>query len=444
MVINCCGRNIIFDEITGVVPTDTCPTICLTVSDASELPDPPTGCEFAEVRTITLSDYYVALFQWDGASWVQLVRITGSFNAGEIDDVDYNLSGTWTATLNGNEVSGIGTYNFAPAVAFLDIVFTDGACSYEMERVESPVPLITMLFVDTTLLPFDPSDPVIWNGLAGDAQFTDVIITGTTQIDLYGFTGSNNVLSDSLGIFAFGTNILSLNDNASFITEVSAQTFFASSISSVSLPAAQIIGDEAFASSANFSQVGSAVITTIGTQAFSGTQMTEGTHLLCTSVGATAFSGAACATLNFPLLEEIENTTFDQMPNLTSASFAVCLVIGAEAFQDCSLLATINFPLVVSIENNAFSSTAVTSVSFPNCTTWNGTFIFSNCLGLIEVIAPLLTTMGTPADNGHFLNISGNTIDITVSSVLQTIDGGNPDGDLVYLAANNTANIIYV
>ena len=33
---------------------------------------------------------------------------------------------------------------------------------------------------------------------------------------------------------------------------------------------------------------------------------------------------------------------------------------------------------------------------------------------------------------------------ITVPTVLQTCDGGNPDGDLVYLSANNTATINYI
>jgi len=474
MAINCCGRNIIFDTITGVIPTDTCPSICLTVSDPSELPDPPTGCEFALLTGVTLEVWAKILYQWDGASWVAVARVTGSFAAGVIDTASVVLTGTWTVTINGDSYVN-GDYEFDPDLAYADIVFTEGACSYVMERVESPVPLLSLFMNDTTLLPFDPTVAANWNGFAGGTQFTDVIVTGTSQVELFGFVTENTIFQDGLGILQYGTNVLTITDHQGFITEISDQTFIASSILGVSFPALQIVGIQAFNSCPSFSSCGSAVITTIGAQAFTGTQMSEGTHLLCTYVGGQAFSGTACVTLNFPLLEEIEVATFDQMASLTSADFAACLIIGPQGFAQCPLLDTVNFPLAHTMGSDAFScdlavqgalltasfpeilvcgteafrNQGLTNISLPKCTTWlpnTGlpSSIFHDCTNLIEVYAPLLTAMGDAGENDCFQNISGNTIDITVSSVLQTIDGGNPDGDLVYLAANNTANIIYV
>jgi len=40
--------------------------------------------------------------------------------------------------------------------------------------------------------------------------------------------------------------------------------------------------------------------------------------------------------------------------------------------------------------------------------------------------------------------VVGATVTISVPIVLQTIDAGSPDGDLVWLAANNTATINYI
>jgi hypothetical protein len=46
---------------------------------------------------------------------------------------------------------------------------------------------------------------------------------------------------------------------------------------------------------------------------------------------------------------------------------------------------------------------------------------------------------------GVFVNITGNTISLTVSTAMSTIDGGNPDGDIVYLTENsNTVTINYI
>lgn len=40
--------------------------------------------------------------------------------------------------------------------------------------------------------------------------------------------------------------------------------------------------------------------------------------------------------------------------------------------------------------------------------------------------------------------ITGKTITLTVPAALMTCNGGNPDGDIAYLQANNTVTVIQV
>jgi hypothetical protein len=47
-------------------------------------------------------------------------------------------------------------------------------------------------------------------------------------------------------------------------------------------------------------------------------------------------------------------------------------------------------------------------------------------------------------DNNVFATITGNNITLTVPSALMTCNGGNPDGDIQYLQANNTVTIITI
>ena len=451
-------KEILYGSIGNVIPRplqlefirlfsrvcSSCEVICLTVSDPTELPDPPEGCEFA---LLFIQDQAAIIYEWDGAAWNPIVGVA----TGDYTEVEIATTDAWTVTING--VSGLTSadspYTIPAPTGYVDATFVNGACSYVMERIEPPIPLMTWLFVDINNVPFDPNDPANWNqGITG-IQPTSVIVTGN-QVEVFGYlTGDTGTIGDA-GLTAFSTNLLFVTDNAGFIVEVLDLAFSAStSLLGVNFPACEIVGIGAFGSCSSFGGLGSAILTTIGSQAFIGTQMSEGTHLLCTSLGAQSFSGTGCATLNFPLLETIEVSAFDSMPNLTDADFPACLDIRGGAFAFCSLLDTTNFPLVVTVASLVFQSTAITSISLPSCTTFedNGMGLagqFANCLSLVSLNAPLLTAMGSPNDDDVFLNISGNTITITVSSVLATINGGNPDGDIDYLDTNNTLTVNYV
>lgn len=89
-----------------------------------------------------------------------------------------------------------------------------------------------------------------------------------------------------------------------------------------------------------------------------------------------------------------------------------------------------------------FNCTNLTSVSLPVCTFVAG---MSQCTSLTNVNIPLCSNLGgTTGDDFVFDGISGQTITLTIAASRETCDGGNPDGDIVYLAANNTSIIIYV
>jgi len=128
----------------------SCPVICLTVADPSELPDPPTGCEFALLSVSSPITPAYALAQWNGASWDFVVTVGAVINDGEISYADYTTTGSWVMTLNGVEVSGNDSYFFDPGTVSLDVIFVNGQCSYVMDQIVPPasIPLAFTYYMD--------------------------------------------------------------------------------------------------------------------------------------------------------------------------------------------------------------------------------------------------------------------------------------------------------
>lgn len=122
-----------------------------------------------------------------------------------------------------------------------------------------------------------------------------------------------------------------------------------------------------------------------------------------------------------------------------------CTSVGANTFKGCTSLTTATFNACTSVGVNAFRvCTALTTATLPLCTTV-GDNAFQNCTALTSVNLTLCSNLGgTTGDDLVFENISGNTITLTIAASRETCDGGNPDGDIVYLAANNTATINYI
>ena len=166
----------------------------------------------------------------------------------------------------------------------------------------------------------------------------------------------------------------------------------------------------------------------------------------CTSVGYNAFRDCAALTsLSFPVCTSLGENAFNSCAALTTASFPVCTSVGESAFSGCTSLTTASYPACTTVGSVAFNGcTSLTTATFPACTSVN-TGAFNDCTALTTVSLPLCADLGgTTGNDDVFKNISGNTITLTIPVSRQTCDGGNPDGDIVYLSANNTATIIYV
>jgi hypothetical protein len=134
------------------------------------------------------------------------------------------------------------------------------------------------------------------------------------------------------------------------------------------------------------------------------------------------------------------NVTSVNLPNLVSAA--------SYAFGDMSSLVTANLPLLQTVGDACFTATAFITLDLPSATTI-GVNAFSGCLSITSLSIESCTALGsTTGDDDVFgafpFNISGNTITLTVPSALMTCNGGNPDGDIQQLQADNTVTVIQV
>ena len=122
-----------------------------------------------------------------------------------------------------------------------------------------------------------------------------------------------------------------------------------------------------------------------------------------------------------------------------------CTSVGANTFNSCTSLTTATLPLCTSVGEYAFQNcTSLITISLPACTSLSEG-AFEGCTSLTTVSLPLCADLGgTTGDDLVFDSISGQTITLTIAASRATCDGGNPDGDIVVLAAANTATIIYV
>jgi hypothetical protein len=122
-----------------------------------------------------------------------------------------------------------------------------------------------------------------------------------------------------------------------------------------------------------------------------------------------------------------------------------CTSVGEYAFQGCTAFTTVTLNACTTVGERSFQvCTALTTATFPACTSV-GVAAFNNCTSLTTVTLPLCADLGsTTGDDNVFFGISGNTITLTIPISRETCNAGNPDGDIEYLAANNTATINYV
>jgi len=130
-------------------------------------------------------------------------------------------------------------------------------------------------------------------------------------------------------------------------------------------------------------------------------------------------------------------------------------IVGNNVFRGCSVLESFIGNNITDTGTGFLSNNpSLTNVSYdsiinmgreflansPNINNFNFTNV--NNFGALEEISPgIVTSAGT---SNSFLNITGKTITLTAKSIHQTSNGGNLEGDLQYLADNNTVTFIWV
>lgn len=132
----CCGRNYFIDSITGVIPNLSCKAICGTVTDPSELPDPPTGCEFIELYDTSNPNLVAsALYEWhEGTGWHYHVDFNASRTGSLFTRFEYEGLAGWTVVVNGVSYTGAGIVNFNSPVYYIEVQYiSPEGCIYNVE-----------------------------------------------------------------------------------------------------------------------------------------------------------------------------------------------------------------------------------------------------------------------------------------------------------------------
>lgn len=109
----------------------------------------------------------------------------------------------------------------------------------------------------------------------------------------------------------------------------------------------------------------------------------------CEYIGNYAFSSCrSLITVSFPNCSYIDNYAFYNCTQLTSVSFPSCTYIDAYAFYYCLNLTTVSFPFCSRIGDSAFCSCyGLTQISFPKCN-YIGHLAFYSCFSLTSVFFP--------------------------------------------------------
>lgn len=129
--------------------------------------------------------------------------------------------------------------------------------------------------------------------------------------------------------------------------------------------------------------------------------------------------------LSLPAITYAGDNCFDLtflFGNAASLSFPLLHTVGTRCFYNCFGLLGISLPSAFFIENEAFY----------------------NCGVLDSIYIPSCQYLGTSVGYNAVFTMGGRNVNLTVRSSLMTCNSGNPDGDIQWIQANNTATITTV
>jgi hypothetical protein len=162
------------------------------------------------------------------------------------------------------------------------------------------------------------------------------------------------------------------------------------------------------------------------------------------TIGYESLQDLTIATVvSLPLLEQAGDYAMAFCNNIESINMPLLVSAGYGCFADYHICNSVNLPNLVTAGEECFQNMyMISSIELPQLTTiGNSGFVELNNISTLTL--PSLSSMGNTTGNNHvFLNTTGQTITLTVPAALMTCNGGNPDGDIQYLQANNTVTIV--
>jgi hypothetical protein len=145
----------------------------------------------------------------------------------------------------------------------------------------------------------------------------------------------------------------------------------------------------------------------------------SGSVLTC---NASVFAESTCVEIYLPELTTVYDYVFANATGLILTATKIKDVLGLGVFAGMINQDTFNLPLLENLTESCFNGCTATTYNLQS----------------------LLNMGETVGDNLVFDSVSGQTITLTIPAALMTCNGGNPDGDIQYLQANNTVTIVTV
>ena len=200
-------------------------------------------------------------------------------------------------------------------------------------------------------------------------------------------------------------------------TEVIDRAFYyCTSLMSVSLPEATLIGELAFCKT-GLTSVYLPNATSIGEGAFTYcTSLMSVSLPAAASIGKRAFDNCtSLMSVSLPAAETIDSFAFLSTA-LTNVSLPAAETIGYGAFQDCTALTTVTLPKVEIISTSAFQDCTSLASVVANSATEIGSSVFSGCTDLTSVTfgAVIETIEHNSSGDGPFFNFSTENCDLTL------------------------------
>lgn len=164
------------------------------------------------------------------------------------------------------------------------------------------------------------------------------------------------------------------------------------------------------------------------------------------NIGSYAFGLCNSLTdVNFPIAKTFDEACFAISSSLVNINIPLATDFGTQCFDSCDNVVEFNLPLGKNFGDLCFLG-CINALIFNLPSAINiGNECFSSCFRAANFNLNSVIILGNSInDEFVFKDITGKNISISVPIALQTINGGNMDGDLQYLADNNTVTFNWV